>query len=52
MKSGQSSESRAAFINDDTKHIIRLHKPHASRILKRYQLDEIESELRKKGYIR
>lgn len=52
MKSGQSSGSRAAFINEDSKHIIRLHKPHPSKILKRYQLDEIESELCKKGCIR
>jgi hypothetical protein len=51
MKSGQSSGSRAAFINEGTMHIMRLHKPHPSKILKRYQLDEIESELRKKGHI-
>lgn len=39
------SGSRVAFINKDTAHIIRLHKPHPGRILKRYQLDLIREEL-------
>lgn len=50
-KTGKTSGSRVAFINPDTKHIIRLHKPHPDPELKTYQLDYIEDELRKGGLI-
>ncbi len=43
---GSSSGSRVAFINNITQHIIRLHKPHPNNILKRYQIELIEDELR------
>lgn len=43
---GKSSGSRVAFINEISKNVIRLHKPHPGNILKRYQLDLIEDELR------
>ncbi len=43
---GKSSGSRIAFFNNETKHLIRLHKPHPKNILKRYQLDYIEDELK------
>ena len=43
---GSTSGSRVAFINDKTQHIIRLHKPHPHNILKRYQIELIEEELR------
>ena len=43
---GKSSGSRVAFHNDKTKHLIRLHKPHPKNILKRYQLDYLEEELK------
>ncbi len=43
---GKSSGSRVAFFNNETKHLIRLHKPHPKNILKRYQLDYIEDELK------
>ncbi len=46
LKTGKTSGSRAAFINDNTQHVIRLHKPHPKNILKRYQLDFVEEELR------
>lgn len=46
-KTGKTSGSRAAFINHKTKHIIRLHKPHHNPELKRYQINDIEEELRK-----
>jgi len=51
-KTGATSGSRVAFINHKTKHIIRLHKPHPKLELKRYQLDDIEEELRKMGVIK
>ena len=51
VRTGRASGSMAAFVQDSTKHIIRLHKPHPSQILKRYQLDYIEEELRNVGAI-
>jgi hypothetical protein len=51
-KTGKTSGSRVAFINHRTKHIIRLHKPHPDPELKRYQLNDIEEELKKIGVIK
>lgn len=51
-KTGKTSGSRVAFINHSTKHIIRLHKPHPDPELKRYQLNDIEEELKKIGVIK
>jgi hypothetical protein len=51
MKKGKTSGSRAAFIKEKSKHIIRLHKPHPSKILRRYQLDDVERELKRKGFL-
>lgn len=51
FSSGKTSGSRVAFINQNTKHIIRLHKPHPGNILKRYQLDLIIEELKQRGII-
>jgi hypothetical protein len=51
-KTGKTSGSRVAFINHKTKHIIRLHKPHPNPELKRYQINDIEEELRKLGVIK
>lgn len=48
---GKTSGSRVAFINFDTGHIIRLHKPHPGNILKIYQLNDIAEELKKQGLI-
>lgn len=48
---GKTGGSRRAFIQQDTKHVIRLHKPHPKNILKRYQIDEIIEELTKNGLI-
>jgi hypothetical protein len=50
-KAGTASGSRAAFINMATKHIIRLHKPYRGNILKQYQLNNVEDELKRKGVI-
>lgn len=51
-REGKTSGSRVAFINPETKHIIRLHKPHPKPELKKYQLDYIEDELRKRELIK
>ncbi|MGA2363280.1 MAG: type II toxin-antitoxin system HicA family toxin [Candidatus Aminicenantales bacterium] len=51
MKAGKTSGSQAAFIDENSKHIIRLHKPHPSTVLKRYQIDDIERELKRKGFL-
>lgn len=48
---GKTSGSRVAFVNYETKHIMKLHKPHPSPYLKRYQLDYIEGALKNKGVI-
>ncbi|MDH4219587.1 MAG: type II toxin-antitoxin system HicA family toxin [Candidatus Aminicenantes bacterium] len=47
IRSGKTSGSRVVFFNESLRHIIRLHKPHPRNILKRYQLDFIEDELKK-----
>ena len=51
IRSGKTSGSRVAFYNPSSRHIIRLHKPHPRNILKKYQLDLIEEELRKRGVL-
>lgn len=43
---GKTSGSRVAFIHKDTKHIIRLYKPHPGNVLKRYQIDELLEALK------
>jgi hypothetical protein len=48
---GKTSGSRVAFIHKETKHIIRLHKPHPGNELKMYQIDLIIEELRIRGLI-
>lgn len=48
---GKTAESRVAFANPETKHIIKLHKSHPRPELKRYQLDSIEEALRNKRII-
>jgi len=47
----KTSGSRVAFVNVETKHIIRLHKPHPGNELKLYQLDQIREELAGRGLI-
>ncbi|MBI5886564.1 MAG: type II toxin-antitoxin system HicA family toxin [Deltaproteobacteria bacterium] len=48
---GKTSGSAVAFINHDTGHIIRLHKPHPRPILKKYQMEEVIEALRERGKI-
>jgi hypothetical protein len=52
VKIGKTSGSRVAFMNEETHHVIRLHKPHPGNILKRYQLDLVEGELRSEGVLK
>lgn len=48
---GKTSGSRRAFVNQQTKHVIRLHKPHPKNILKEYQVKTIIKELERQGHI-
>lgn len=43
---GKTSGSRVAFFNLDTKHILRIHKPHPQNIIKQYALRFIIEELK------
>ncbi|QDK79797.1 type II toxin-antitoxin system HicA family toxin [Spirosoma sp. KCTC 42546] len=45
VSKGKTEGSRRAFVNPETKKIIRLHKPHPGSILKQYQLKEIQDIL-------
>ena len=45
----QGAGSRVCFSKDN--HIIKLHKPHPSNVLKTYQLDLVIDELTNKGLI-
>jgi len=49
MERGKTSGSRVAFCNPEARHIIRLHKPHPSKTLKKYQMEMVLEELRKSG---
>ena len=51
IKTGRTSGSRVAFYNEIIDHIIKLHKPHPKYMLKRYQLEYIEQELKNKQVI-
>jgi len=51
LRTGQTAGSRIAFINPESGHIIRLHRPHPGNLMKRYQMDLIEETLRAKGII-
>lgn len=50
-QSGKTSGSRVAFIDWKTKHIIRLHKPHPSNVLKQYQIELVIEELKSRGLV-
>jgi len=45
-RQAQGAGSRVIFIHERTKHKMKLHKPHPGNILKNYQLDLIEQELK------
>lgn len=48
---GKTSGSRVAFIHSETKHIVRLHKPHSGDEMKQYQIKQVVRELRDRGMI-
>lgn len=48
---GRTSGSRVAFVHIETKHVIRLHKPHPNNILKKYQIEQLIEELENQGVI-
>lgn len=50
-KTGKTSGSRKAYINHQSKHIIRIHKPHPGNELKKYVKNYIISELKKQGLL-
>lgn len=50
-KTGKTSGSRKAYINIETKHIIRIHKPHPGNELKKYVKNYIISELKKQNLL-
>jgi len=52
IKTGTTAGSRSAFYCEERSHIIRLHRPHPDRALKRYQLDLIEEELRSREVLK
>lgn len=45
-QSGKTSGSCVVFINKDSGHIVRLHKPHPNNELKQYQIEQIIEELK------
>jgi hypothetical protein len=49
--SGSTSGSAVRFINRKTGHIIRIHRPHPSPVLKQYIVKFIISELKQEGYL-
>lgn len=50
-RTGKTSGSRRAYVNLESKHIIRIHKPHPENELKRYAKNYIISELKKQELI-
>lgn len=51
FKKGKTSGSRVAFVHQESKHIIRLHRPHPGNIVKSYALEQIYEELKNRGRI-
>ena len=47
----QASGSRVVFLNKLKGHRIKLHKPHPVNVLKRYQIELIEQELKDLGLL-
>ena len=48
---GKSSGSRVAFIHEDSRHIIRIHKLHPGNIIKEYVIEYLNKELKEQGLI-
>jgi len=45
-KEEKASGSRVVFVNKQSGHKIKLHKPHPGNVLKLYQIELIEDELK------
>ena len=50
-KTGKTAGSRKAYINSQSKHIIRIHKPHPGNELMKYVKLYIINELKKKNLL-
>lgn len=50
-KTGKTSGSRKAYLNSETKHVIRIHKPHPGHELKKYVKLYIVNELKRQNLI-
>lgn len=50
-KTGKTSGSRKAYVHEQTKHIIRIHKPHPGNEIKNYVKRQLIEELRRKDLI-
>jgi len=50
-KTGKTSGSRKAYINSNTMHIIRLHKPHPGNEIKRYVRVYLINEFKNQGLL-
>ena len=48
---GSTSGSAVRFINHKTGHIIRLHKPHPSPVIKQYLIKFVINELKQGEYL-
>ncbi len=50
ISKGKTGGSRRKFV-DATGNVISLHKPHPSKIVKKYMLDIVSGQLKEKGKI-
>lgn len=50
-KKGKTSGSRRTYVHEESKHIIKIHKPHPVNELKDYIKKYIIEELKKENYI-
>ena len=48
---GKTAGSRVIFYKPTTQHTLFLHKPHPTRIMKRYQIQYVKEELIKQGLL-
>lgn len=50
-RTGKTSGSRIAYIHSESKHIIRIHKPHPGNEIKKYVKQYIIIEMKKQKLI-
>lgn len=48
---GKTSGSAVEFYNPQIKKVFQMHKPHPSKILKRYQINLVITHLKENGFI-